>query len=167
MDQHGIPFLDRIGVQGQVVGGHALEHGRRGLGETDRLRYLDQLVGRHGHVFGIGAGACGPGHPITGPKSSHSGPDLAHGPGTLHTQDVGQLHGVQSIALVDIDEVDAGGLDLDDRMSGGGFRNGQLGQGHDLGSAVFLYLYRFHGLQSNPISAPGQARGVRTDGDRE
>ena len=41
---------------GQVVGGHALQHGGGGLLEVDAIRDFDENFRRDGGVFGIGAG---------------------------------------------------------------------------------------------------------------
>src|SRR5262249_53390140 len=127
MDERGVALTQRKGAVGEVMRGHALLHDRGGEIEVDRSGQFKQVPGRDGGEFGVGAlpvrnavsdavADCGLGYFRT---------DRGHGPGRFCSGYVWKRAGVvaapvESRAVVDIEVVDAGRSDLDQRLARSG-----------------------------------------------
>src|SRR5690242_1316907 len=66
VDENFIARPDRTGGVGQVVSGHALEHGTGRLLKTDAIGDLYQAVGGSHSQLGIGSGYTAPGNAVAG-----------------------------------------------------------------------------------------------------
>jgi hypothetical protein len=145
------------------VGEEALVHARGDLLEGHLLGNGDKALSRDQRVRGVGAA----------PKG-HAGSHLAIG--DLGTQGLNDSYSLAShrrrkvrlvatnamvegladefaAAFLDIEKIDAGGLDADESFSRAGNRRGQFFQLHDVRAAVSLDANGAHGLYPSPCLA--------------
>ncbi len=89
VDEDLVAGLDGVGGVGEVVGGHALEDGGRGLLRGDAFRDGDETAGRGDGELGVGPGNATPGDAITGFEGGDVGGDGDDGAGGLLPEGVG------------------------------------------------------------------------------
>jgi hypothetical protein len=144
VDENFVVGTDGVGGVGEIVGGHALEHGSGGLLEGDGFGNLDEAVGGSYGQLRVGSGDGAPGDAV----ASFDGGDLIadgdDGSGGLLTGDEGQFGGVAAFTEVDVDEVDARGLETDERFSGTWGWGGKIAEGKDFGTAGGQNLNGLH-----------------------
>ena len=66
VDEDFVAGPDGVGGVGEVVGGHALEHGSGGLLEGDGVGDVDEAVGGGDGELGVGSGDAAPGDAVAG-----------------------------------------------------------------------------------------------------
>ena len=93
----------------------------------------------------VAAAGFGGGDAITGGKFRHTRTDGRHDAGDFRAKREGQGHRVQSAALVRVDEVEAGGLDLDAHLASGGRGHGDVIDPERFWSAGGVDADREHG----------------------
>ena len=124
--QRGVARLERVGGVSEIMRGHALEHGGGGVLQAQAVGNLDQLRGGNESVLGIAADDAGGGDRIAGFESRDAGTELLHGARGFAARNQGERGLVDALAKVDLDEVDAGGLNADEHLARPWLRNGQV-----------------------------------------
>ena len=128
----------------QIVRRHPLQHGRSGGREIDVIRQFDQNMSGYGGVFGVGAAAHRVGDTVAGFEAGHFGAHRFDNAGGLVAGGERQIGLVEAHAEVNVDEVDARGRDLNQRLFGSGNRHGDIDKPQFFRSAGLRYLYRLH-----------------------
>ncbi len=154
---------------GEVVRGHALQHGPGGLAGGDAFRNGYEAGQRHDGELGIGAENVRPGDAVADLEAEAGGAGLGgteggDGSGSLLAGDEGQLDGIAALALVDVDEVDAAGFDAHQRLAGARFGRGEIAERHDFGSAGMGNLDGSHGASMLQPAGGGEANGEAVGG---
>ena len=129
--------------------GHALEQGGGGELHTQALWDLDQLSGGNESVFRIAADDAGGRDGIAGFESGDSGTKLFHGARRFAARDHGEGGLVNALPKVDLDEIDAGGLNADENLARSWLRDGQVDKLQSFRPASGLDLDGFHDLIKN------------------
>ena len=112
MYQSRVAGFEWVGSMGQIMGGHPLQHrGGRVLG-SEASGDFDQASGWHDSIIGVGSRCTAIGHTIPHLDFGDVRSDCLHHASALLTQREGQRIFIQAAANVDIDEVDANGIDL-------------------------------------------------------
>ena len=143
MDEAIVARAQREGVVGQVVRGHPLQHHRgRGLG-GDAVRHGNQARRRNQSLRRVRAHHARPGDALARADLGHARSDCLDRSRAFLTDGEGHLELVHAAALVDVDEVDADGLDAHQRLTCSGLRRGHLGQLENFRTALLLDAYRF------------------------
>ena len=140
--------LQRIRRGGEVVRGHALEHDGRTLFRGHAGWQRDEPVHGHGDRFRIAAEDAGPGHLIAGFDGGYTRAHGRDGAGALLPEAARQRDLVRAGALVGVDEVDAGRIDLDDRFARLREGIGYVFVLENLGAAECMHTNRFHSCSS-------------------
>ena len=138
MDQGSMAGVEREGGIGQVMGGHALQHGRSTGFEFDTVGNRYQLTSIYRCQLGIGPEHPGIGHPITHRNLVDSRAHGDHGAGRLHPRNTRQIHRIESFAMVGVDVVEAHGGVAHPDFSGGGVGKVNGFPAHDFGTAGFM-----------------------------
>ena len=142
MEQHKVTGLQTTLGQGaleQKLGGHAFEHhGRAGV-EVDRIGQFAHHFGRHHPHFAIAArGLAGIGRAVphleVGDARAH-GLDHAR---SFHAQVQGHGQGVQTGALVHVDEIQAHRFVADADFTGARVTHGDINDFEDFGTTVLV-----------------------------
>ena len=129
---------------GEVMRGHSLQHGGGRALQAQALGNLDQLRGGNQRVLGIAADHAGGRDRIAGGKSGDARAQLLHCARGLAARNQGQRGLVDALAEVDLDEVDAGGLNADQHLSRPRLGDGQIGELQNLRPACRMNLDGFH-----------------------
>ena len=110
--------------------GHALQHRGGGGFEIDRSGNLHQLPGRDHGIFGVGSARHGVSHAIAQRDVLHVGPHGFHRSRAFAAQHDRRRGGINALAEIDIDEIDARCRNLHQRLAGAGrrFRNVRIFQ---------------------------------------
>ena len=116
----GVACLERVGRRREVVSRHPLEHRRGGLLGADAVGEHDQPIGGDGRVFRVSAEHGGVRDAMPDLQPADPRTHRGHGATRFLAQNEGRRHPVLPAALVDVDEVDPGRVDLDERLSRGG-----------------------------------------------
>ena len=114
---------------------HALQHGRRRLLHAQALRNFDELRGGYQSVLRIAADDGGGDDRVAGGKSCDAGAKLLDGPCGFAAGDQRQGGFVNAFAEIDLDEVDADGLNAYQDLTLSRLGNGQVGDLQNFGSA--------------------------------
>ena len=150
---------------GQVVGGHALELQCRGDIQRHAVGNPHQFPRRDGGVFGVAADFQAIGDRIADGDIIDAGSDGLDRAGASHPRRERRLVGIGVELLehaaphVDIDEIDPGVGDFDQRLALARFRGIDIAQHQGLRSAVFGNPYCFHD-PSLSFNAPPTSDGV-------
>jgi len=134
VDENFIARPDRTGGVGQVVSGHALEHGSGRLLKTDAIGDLYQAVGGSHSQLGIGSGYTAPGNAVAGFYLCDVCPNCHNRTSSLLTKRIGQFSGISALPKVHVDEIDAGRLDADESFARPRRRSGKVAEGKDVGT---------------------------------
>jgi hypothetical protein len=154
MHERGIAGLDGVGAVRQIVRGETLEHnGSRSL-EADRGRQLHEPARRHDRVVRIRPEHHRIRHAVADGDLGDTGADVRHGARSLRAQRERQRQRhVTPRAVLNIDEVDAGGRDLDERFAGLRCRHVDVVIAQRLRATAYVNTNCFH----SPSSEPGFA----------
>jgi hypothetical protein len=144
VDEDLVAALGHEGCVQQVVCGHALQDGGGGLLGGDPVRDFDEARGGCGGELGVGAGNAAPGDTVAGAEAGDVRRYGDDGSGGFLPERVGQLGGIAAFSEVGVDEVDAGGLDGDDAVAGGGRGLEEVREGEDFGTTVLEDLNGSH-----------------------
>ena len=144
MHQGGLTFFQRIGGIQKIVGGHSLQHESRSLLIVDSIGNLDQAVGGNAGILRIAAEHHGVGHPISDLHVGYVGADRNHLARSFLPRHKRDDCFVAAFAVVNINEVDACGRNLYDRVTALGLRNRKFNLFHYLRTAYVFYLNRLH-----------------------
>src|ERR1700676_1224217 len=145
MDQRALSALQWERALDQIVRGHSLQHQRGRVAQRDVLRHFDQARSRDRGVLSATAERHRVGDAIAGLDVRDTLADRFDDPGALAAENEWKLRRlVESGAVIDIDEVDAGSLQLDECLPRLQTRRGVVGVLEDLGSAMAFDRYRFH-----------------------
>ncbi len=141
MHDHGVPGRDRVGAVGQIVGGQALQHHGCRHSRPHPVRDGDGPVGGDGDLLGVTARHARPRDLVARGEAGDTRTGGHHGARAFGARYVGQIDGVgrAALPLVDVHEVDAGRLDVDDEAAGSGLRCGQVGHREHIRSAVLFH----------------------------
>ena len=142
--QHPVAGLHPVGVIAEIVGRHALQHGRRAVLSRQAVRHLDEPPRRHHCLLGIGTGIAAIRHRVAHCHVADPRTDLTDDAGAFHSSHPGQARRIHSHPAVNVREVDAHRLNFDHRLVGAGAGVGQVHVLEDLGTAVFRDLHCFH-----------------------
>ena len=127
------------------MGCHALEHGRGTVTGAQPFREPDQPVGRHHRFFRVGTHHAAIGHGVAWSETAHSGSDRLDGAGGLLPRSERQGRDlVETRAVVDVDEVDPGGFDTNQRLPLGRDGVRHLLEPEALGTAMSMDSDGFH-----------------------
>ena len=124
--------------------GHALQHGRRRLLHGDALGNLDELRGGNQSVLRVAADDGGGSDRVAGGESGNAGAELFYGARGFTARDQRQRGFVDAFAEVDLDEVDADGLNAQQDLARSRLGDGQVGELKNFGSASRVELNGFH-----------------------
>jgi len=110
---------------------HPLEHdGGRGLEAEVGGNLGHQAGGNHG-VFGVGTARHSMGYPVARGEAGHLRAHRLNRSGGFHSRGEGHLGRVQPGPVIGVDEIDAGGGDLDQHFAGTGRWNRNLAEHHN------------------------------------
>ena len=159
VDKARVTRLQGIGVGGEVMRGHPLEHQRSRLPRADVLGERNQTVGRDHRELGVSPEHAGVGDAIAELHVAGAGSHLRHGSGRFLPGGERQRYRVQPAALIDVDEVHSRGGDLQDHLPGP-----RLGRWHvlvlqHLGTAGGVNAHRLH--RRPPPPPPASAAGTK------
>ena len=162
VDEHRVVRLHRVGVDHEVVGGHALEDRRGGDLVRDAVGHRHGALLRHQHALGVAAGSRGPRDAVAGLELRDALPDLRHRAGALGARDERRLGRVEAdaLALVDVAEVDARRVEVDEQLSGARPRIRLVARLEDLGAALLRHDDRAQN-RSPPAGLMDGSRGYR------
>ena len=147
VDEGRIVGAERVRGMGEIVGGHALEHGRRALLCRDAARQDDEAICGDDDALGVGLGRAGIGDDIADGRSRDAVANLNDGSRALAAEDGRQrAAAIQSGSAIHIHVVDAGGGELHDGLAGAGGGVSDVRVGENLGAAVLGDLDCFHGV---------------------
>ena len=162
MEQDEVPGLHRIGAAEQELDRHALQHHSGGRLEIDRIRQLDQALGRVVAEGGIGAvRGRAIGDAVARLELGDAGPDCLHRAGGFQAEAARHGQGIEAAALVGVDEVEAAGMVPDRDLAGPGGRNLDLLPAHHLRSAMFMDADGIGLHRSLPTAKTGAATLAR------
>ena len=99
-------------------------------------------------ALGVGAEGAAPGHPVPLAPRGDARPHRDDGAGALHARDERERVRVETGPVVDVDEVEAGGLDADHDLAGAGRGVGDVGETQDFGAAEAVHSNGLHGNTS-------------------
>ena len=140
----GLALLDGIGGAHEVVGRHSLEHRGGAVAEGQPVGELHEAIGGADVHLGVGAQDPRVGHPIADLDVGDAGPHPGDGAGALETgsERQGGLGGAG--AEIDVDVVEPGRLERDNRLpcARGGLRD--ILELHHLGPAGRVDANRLH-----------------------
>ena len=142
--QRRMTRLQRKGGVGQIVHSHTLHHQRRGCGSVDAIGDLHQTIRRHGGILGVTTQHPAVRHPVSRCETADFGPDRADHARSLLSIGEGKVGLVQARPEIDVDEIDAGDIDLDDGLIGFGNGVGHILVAEYLGPSMFVHAYGFH-----------------------
>ncbi len=129
---------------GKVVRRHSLQHGGRALLGAQANGNFDQLRRGHQGVFRIAARDGNGCYGVAGSESAHTRSQFLDRPRSLAAWNQRQRRFVGAFAEINLDEIDADGLDADQDLSRPRHRNRQLGQFKYLRPACGANLDSFH-----------------------
>src|SRR5208337_3411589 len=135
VNQRGIAGLERVSGVDKIMRSHALQHCRSRLLHAEALRNFDELRGGHQSVLRIAADDGSGDDRIAGGKSCDAGAELLDRAGSFAAGDQRQGGLVNAFAEIDLDEVDAYGLNAYEDLSRSRLGNGQIGDLEDFGAA--------------------------------
>ena len=153
---------------GQVVRGHALQHGRRCRLEIDGLGKLHELRLGHDGVLGVRAANHRVGDAVARRDERDVASDRFDGSCRLAADGDRRVCLVEAGPEVDVDEVDAARGDAHERLPGPRGRRRHVDQLHRFRTAGFLDVNGFHSpLRRSTCRVPAQgsppaARALRT-----
>ncbi len=150
VDEDLVALLHLVRGVRQIVGRHALQHRRgRHLGRH-AVGHRHRPIGGHHDLLGVAAEHARPRHRVPHGDTLHAWPHGRHRSRALAADDGGQIERVRAGALVDVDEVDATGGDVDHELPLTGYRVGTLD--------VFENLWTALGGDDDGMHAPSQLR---------
>jgi len=150
MHQRRLAAAKGVGVVTEIVRGHSLQHGGRGVIEIERVGDDHQSIGRHGGKLRVAPEHTGVCDAISGPDVLHGASDALHHAGSLLSVGEGKLRRIASFAEVNVDEVHADRFDLDERFILFRLRLRQVDQLERLGTTHLSDLDCFHRFTSSP-----------------
>ena len=138
MDEDRVAFLHREYRAQKHVCGHALQHHSRGLFAAYRIRQLHQPIRVDQPLFGIAAGRPRIGHTIADVHVGDVGSDRLHHARALDARGERELLRVQPSAVIDVNEIEAGGLLSKLYLSTFGLLDLDVFPLEDIGSSGFM-----------------------------
>src|ERR1035441_976727 len=165
MHQSRVSGLEREGGIGEVMSGHALEHGRGGLFRSHADRNLDQLGGGHEGVLSIAAEHRDRGETSTGKIASYAGTEFFNSSRGLAAGSEGKRCFVLALAEVDLNEVDANGFNADQHLARARMGNGQVGQLKNFRAVCLENLDSFHMRFSMNLLGGGRQEDLEKGSD--
>ena len=150
MDQHRVVLLNGIGRVRKIVRRHSLQHGGGGLARGDAVGNCNQASDRRNRELRVSPGNAAPGNAVANFDAANVRPNANDDARRLLAGDERQRRRVAALAQVDVDEVDAAGLDLDERFAGAGRGGGQLAELKHFGPAGLGDLDRSHNASMLP-----------------
>src|ERR1043166_3005219 len=126
------------------VRGNALEHDGGRLLRRYSLRNAHAFVGGHEGELGVGALHVHGYHAVADPKPGDARTDLPHAAGRLAAGDVRTLDGIQTLAVIHVDEVHADRLDVNAHLARAGRRDADVLVAKHLRPAVVVDAYGEH-----------------------
>ena len=111
--QYSFAGLQRVGGIGQVMRGHALQHGGGGLFGADARGNLDELRSRNKRVFRVAAQYRHRRDHVADLEAVHTGTELFDRACRLTAWNQRQCGLVRALAEIDLDEIDPDGFDAD------------------------------------------------------
>ena len=133
VDEDFVAGLNGVGGVREVVGGHALKDGGRGLLCGDAIGDGDETRSGGDGELGVGAGDGAPRYSVAGLDRRDVSAERDNGACGLLAESVGEMGGVAAFAEVGVDEVDAGGFDADEDFAGTGRGSGKIDDGEYVG----------------------------------
>ena len=121
-----------------------LQHQRSSVACRNSIRDPHQLVRRYDRAFRISAANSLPGDAIAHLQVADFGPYSSHRAGRLHSEGKRRGQWINAVAMIYVDEVDAGELNGDESLSRGWHRFRHLGKAEGLTPAGALDANGFH-----------------------
>jgi hypothetical protein len=155
MDEDLVTGANGVSGVSKVMGGHALKHGSGSLLKGNSVRNMDKAVSRGNGQLGVGSGNTAPGHPIADFYGGNAVAKSDHRSGGLLPGSVRERSRITTLTKIDVNKVDAGGFEANERFSGTGSGSRQIAEGED---------FRASGSENlNGLHSALDASGRRSD----